>query len=251
MRVSIITVCYNSAKFIRTAIESTLSQTYPEIEYIVIDGSSTDGTRALVESYGNKISKFVSEPDPGIYAAMNKGIKLARGEVVGILNSDDFFCNNHVIERIAAAFSDDGIQAVYGDVQYVNPDNPRKKVRFYSSRKFSPEMFKYGFMPAHPSFYVRRELFEKYGYYKEDYKIAADFELLVRFMHHHKINARYIQMPFVTMRTGGVSTRSLKGKLILNKEIVRACFENGIRTGNLMVYSKYFIKIFELFGKSF
>lgn len=246
MKVSIITVCYNCANTIKDTIDSVLSQTYSNIEYIIIDGGSRDETVNIISSYGEQVSKFISEPDKGIYDAMNKGIRLATGDVVGILNSDDFFTDNSVVQRVADEFRNTSIDALYGDVQFVNPDNLHKVVRYYSSKRFNPKKFKYGFMPAHPSFYVKREYFEKIGYYKEDYKIAADFELLVRFLYQHKLKSNYIPMPFVTMRTGGVSTKSIKSNFILNKEIIQACKENGIKTNIINIYSKYFYKIFEL-----
>lgn len=246
MKVSIITVCYNSVKTIKDVIDSVVNQTYNNIEYIVIDGASKDGTIDVVLSYGEKVSKFISEPDNGIYNAMNKGIKIATGDIVGILNSDDFFNNNQVVQRIVNEFNISDIDALYGDVQFVKPDNLFKVVRYYSSKNFSPKRFKYGFMPAHPSFYVKRSYFEKIGYYQENYKIGADYELLIRFLYNHKLKSKYLQMPFVTMRTGGVSNRSFKSYIILNSEILRACKENGIKTNMINIYSKYFIKVFEL-----
>ncbi len=246
MKVSIITVCFNSVETIKDAIDSVVNQTYNDIEHIIIDGASKDGTIDIVSSYGEKVSKFISEPDNGIYNAMNKGIKIATGDIVGILNSDDFFINNQVVQRIVNEFNISNIDASYGDVQFVKPENLLKVVRYYSSKNFSPKKFKYGFMPAHPSFYVKRSYFEKIGYYKEDYKIAADYELLVRFLYQHQLTCKYIPIPFVTMRTGGVSNRTFKSYYTLNKEIIRACRENGINTNIINIYSKYFVKIFEL-----
>jgi glycosyltransferase involved in cell wall biosynthesis len=247
--VSIITVSHNSVRTISNTIKSVLDQTYKNIEYIVIDGASTDGTIGLINSYGKSISIFRSEADNGIYDAINKGIRLASGNIVGILNSDDFFYNNEVIEKVAAAFADGDIDAVIGDAQFVDPVNTSKVVRYYSSKSFNTGKFKFGFMPAHPSFYVKRELFEKFGYYRVDYKIAADFELLLRFLAINKIEYKYLEMPFISMRTGGVSNKSILSNYILNKEIVRACKENGIETNYFLIYSKYFTKIFEYFGK--
>jgi glycosyltransferase involved in cell wall biosynthesis len=246
MKISIITVCYNSSETIRNTIDSVISQSYDNIEYIIIDGGSSDNTKEIVLSYGSSVSSFVSEQDRGIYHAMNKGIKMSTGEVVGILNSDDFFNNDKVIERVVGEFESNDIDALYGDIQFVNPDNLQKVVRYYSSKRFSTSKFKYGYMPAHPSFYVKREYFEKLGYYKEDYKIGADFELLLRFLYNNKLKSSYIQMPFVTMRTGGISTRSIRSNFILNNEIIRACRENGINTNLFIVYLKYLFKIFEI-----
>jgi len=246
--ISIITVTYNSAGTISDTIKSVLAQTYPNIEYIIVDGFSTDGTVDIINSFGKNISKFISEPDKGIYDAINKGIKIASGDIIGILNSDDFFYDNNVIERVALVFNEKEIDAAIGDVQFVDPLNTSKIVRYYSSKHFNTGKFKYGFMPAHPSFYVKRELFGKLGYYKTDYKIAADYELLIRFLYVNKIRYKYLEMPFVSMRTGGVSNKSICSNFILNKEIARACKENGIRTNYLNIYSKYFLKLFEYFG---
>ena len=245
LTVSIITVSFNSKKTISDTINSVLVQTYPYIEYIIIDGSSTDGACELIKSYGSRVNKFVSEPDNGIYDAINKGIKLATGDIIGILNSDDFFYNNQVIENLVSVFMDNTIDAVYGDIQFVKRNDSTRIVRHYSSEKFDISKFKYGFMPAHPSFYVKRELFEKFGYFKSDYLIAADFELLIRFMFVNRIICRYINMIFVKMRIGGVSNKSILNRIILNKEIHRACTENGVKTNYINIYSKYFAKFFE------
>ncbi|HCI56301.1 MAG TPA: glycosyltransferase family 2 protein [Bacteroidales bacterium] len=248
MKISIITVCHNSVKTIRDTIESVLKQTYRDIEYIIIDGNSCDGTVELVNSYSDRIDKFISEPDSGMYNALNKGIKLASGDVIGILNSDDFLYNEHVIRRIADEFDRYGTDSVIGDVIFVRPDNFDKIVRYYSSAGFTPEKFKYGIMPAHPAFYVKRKCYEKYGLYKEDYRIGSDFDLLLRFLLIHKITYRYLELPFVTMRTGGKSNKSFFSNIIINKEIARACRENGVKTNYFKIYSKYFYKVFEFFG---
>lgn len=249
MKVSIITISFNSVKTIEDTINSVLSQTYQGIEYIIIDGSSNDGTKEIIGTFKNGISKFISEPDKGLYDAINKGIQIATGDIVGILHSDDFFYNNMVIEKIVKAFDENEIDAVIGDVQFVDPVKTSKVVRYYSSKKFTPEKFRFGVMPAHPSFYVRRKLFENFGSYKTDYKIAADFELALRFLLIHRIRYKYLQMPFVSMRRGGVSNESIGSNITLNKEIARACRENGISTNYFLIYSKYLTKIFQFFGK--
>lgn len=246
--ISVITVSYNSKGTIINTIKSVLSQTYPEIEYLIMDGSSVDGTVEVIKSFGSQISKFTSEPDKGIYDAINKGIRLSTGNIIGILNSDDFFYDNYVIQRVVDTFNENNVDAVFGDVQFVDKNDLSKVTRYYSSKHFKPGLFRFGFMPAHPSFYVKREFFEKFGYYKTDYKIAADFELLLRFLLINKISYKYIEMPFVSMRTGGMSNKSINSNYILNKEIARACKENGIRTNYVNIYSKYFRKIFEFFG---
>ena len=239
MKISIVTVVYNNANVIKSAIDSVVNQTYKNIEYIIIDGKSTDGTVEIIQSYGDKISKFVSQPDSGIYDAMNKGLKLATGDVVGILNSDDMYMSVDIIEKVVAIFETHAVESMFADLVYVQPENLEKVVRYYDSSYFSPTKFAYGWMPAHPTFFVKREVYEKYGYFKTDYKIAADYELLVRFLSKYQISYFYLKMPLVKMRLGGVSTMNLRSTFILNKEILRACSENGIYSNWFMVLSKY------------
>lgn len=249
MRLSLITVTYNSASTLRDTINSVLSQTYTDIEYIIVDGASKDNTVSIIKEYEPQFNgrlHWVSEPDKGLYDAMNKGIRMATGDVVGIINSDDFYHRIDVIAKVAETFKNKDVQAVYGDVRFVNPDNLDKTVLYYSSKNFSPNRFRYGFMPAHPTFFTYRKYFEEFGYYKTDYKIAADYELLIRFLHTHKLKSRYLSLAFMKMRTGGASTASVKSNILLNKEIVRACKENGIWTCMPLLFMKYFIKVFEL-----
>lgn len=247
MKISLLTVSFNSAATIKDTIESVKSQDYKDIEYIVVDGNSKDGTVDIIKSYDSFVSKWISEPDAGIYDAMNKAIKMSTGDIVGILNSDDFFYNQQIISQVVAAFTDSSIDAVFGDLVFVNPDNLGKVVRKYSSAKWHPAKFARGFMPAHPTVFVRRVYYEKFGVFKADYKIAADYELLIRFLYVHRLKYKYLPITMVKMRRGGVSSRNLKSNLILNKEIIRACRENGIRTNIFKIYPKYFIKLFELF----
>lgn len=249
MKISIITVSHNSALTIRDTIESVLFQTYPNIEYIVVDGFSKDNTVNILKEYETRFNGrlcWVREKDSGMYDAMNKGIKMASGEVVGIINSDDFYHRNDVIAEIVKAFEDDTIQATIADVRFVNPKNLDKTVRYYSSKNFSPNRFRFGFMPAHPTFFTYKKNFETFGYYQTDYKIAADYELLIRFLYTHQLNYKYLPIDVMKMRTGGMSTASWKSNVILNKEIVRACKENGIYTNLFILSLKYFVKVPEL-----
>lgn len=250
MKISIVTVTWNSAKTLRDTIESVLKQDYENLEYIIADGLSKDETVSIIKKYEPKFNgrlKWFSEKDKGMYDAMNKGIKMASGDIVGIINSDDFFHRSDVISKVAEAFNlNNNIEAVYGDVRFVNENNLEKTVRYYSSKNFKPWRFRFGFMPAHPSFYTYKHNFEKYGYYQYDYHIAADYELLVRFLYKYHLKAKYIPLDFMKMRTGGRSTASWKSNFILNKEIVRACKENGIWTCMPLLFLKYFVKIFEL-----
>lgn len=249
MKISIITVVWNNATTIKDAIDSVLSQTYENIEYIIVDGASTDGTIEIVQRYGDNISKFISEPDKGLYDAMNKGIALSTGDVVGILNSDDFYIDGFVIETVVKEFNSKGVDSVYADLVFVKPENLKKVVRYYDSSHFSPEKFAYGWMPAHPTFFVKRKIYKKYGLFKTDYKIAADYELLTRFLAKNKISYSYIKEPIVKMRIGGASTSGIKSNYVLNREIIRACKENDIYTNWLMVLSKYPKKILGLFKR--
>lgn len=248
-KISIITVVWNNKDTIKYAIKSVLNQSYENIEYIIIDGASTDGTVEIVQSYGDKISRFISEPDKGLYDAMNKGINLATGDIVGMLNSDDFYINEFVIEKIVKEFQSKNVDSVFADLVFVKPENIDKTVRYYDSSHFSPKKFAYGWMPAHPTFFVKRKCYEKYGVFKTDYKISADYELLTRFLAKNKISYSYIKKPIVKMRMGGASTSGIKSNYILNKEIIRACKENGIYTNWLMVLSKYPKKILGLLKK--
>lgn len=249
MKVSIITVTYNAGATIRDTIESVLAQDYPDIEHIIVDGASKDHTTELVRSYGDRIAQFISEPDRGMYDGMNKGIKLATGDVVAILNADDFYVDSQVISTIMNQFEQHQVDAVFGDLVYVKHDNPEKVVRYYSSASFHPGKFAYGWMPAHPTFVVKRWAFDRYGFFKTDYKIAADYELLIRFLAIHQLSYHYIPQVLVKMRTGGASTANLSSNWILNREIVRGCLENGIQTNMTKVLSKYFVKVFQLVAR--
>lgn len=249
MKVSIITVVRNNKETIRDAIESVLNQTYKDIEYIVIDGASTDGTVEVIKSYEESIAKFISERDNGLYDAMNKGLALASGDIVGILNSDDFYIDEFVIERVVKEFKSRHVDSLFGDLVYIKPDNLDKTVRYYDSGHFNPKKFAYGWMPAHPTFFVKNDVYKKYGLFRVDLKIAADFDLLVRFLYTHKISYGYIKKVLVKMRTGGVSTSGFKSLVVLNREILQVCRDNGIKTNLLKVYSKYPAKILGLFKR--
>lgn len=250
MKISVITVTYNSAFTVRDTIESVLKQEYQDYEYLVIDGGSKDNTVDIIKEYEPKFGgrmKWISEKDKGMYDGINKGIRMASGDVVGIINSDDFYHRTDVFEIINKSFEENkGIQAIYGDVRFVHPDNLEKTVRYYSCKHWKPWRFRFGFMPAHPTFFTYKENFEKYGYYQYDYHIAADYELLIRHLYTNHVPAKYVPVDFMKMRTGGRSTNGWKANVLLNKEIVRACKENGIWTCMPILFLKYFIKVFEL-----
>lgn len=250
MKISVITVTFNSGKTVKDTIESVLKQKYQDYEYWVIDGGSKDNTVDIIKEYEPKFEGkmyWVSEKDKGMYDGINKGIRKATGDVVGIINSDDFYHRDDIFDVIVKSFEENpGVQAIYGDVRFVNPDNLEKTVRYYSSKHWKPWRFRFGFMPAHPTFFTYKENFEKYGYYQYDYHIAADYELLIRHLYTNHVPAKYIPEDFMKMRTGGRSTNGLKSNILLNKEIVRACKENGIWTCMPLLFMKYFIKVFEL-----
>jgi glycosyltransferase involved in cell wall biosynthesis len=249
MKISLITVSYNSGATIKDSIESVLGQDYHNIEYIIVDGKSKDNTVDIIKSFDGKISKWISEPDKGIYDAMNKGLKMATGEVVGMLNSDDFYYNNTILSQVARAFEDESIDAVFGNLIFVDPNDLKKTVRTYSSKDWHPKKFARGFMPAHPTFFVRRKYYEQFGLFKTDYKIASDYEMLIRLLYVNKLKYKYLPITMVVMRKGGVSSNGIKSNIVLNNEIKRACAENGIRTNLPLIYLKYFTKVFELINK--
>ncbi len=247
MKFTIITVCYNAEKTIEQTILSVINQKYSQIEYIIIDGGSTDNTLNITRKYSNNINKIISEKDNGIYDALNKGIKNSTGDIIGILNADDEFFDNTIIEKIAESFLvDSKIDSIIGDIVFQN--NSNKTIRYYSSRNWSVNKFSWGFMPPHPSFYCKRECFDKYGMYLTDFKIAADFEILIRFLKIHKVTYKYLPLIMVKMKLGGASTSGVSSLLTINKEIHRACNLNGIKTNYIKLYSKYFLKIFEYFN---
>jgi glycosyltransferase involved in cell wall biosynthesis len=232
-------------------MESVLNQTYPDIEYIVVDGGSTDGTVEVIRKYAEEplararqSLSWINEPDQGMYDAINKGIRLATGDVVGILNADDFFENDGVISSVASAFQPD-IDAVYADVRFVGKEAKGKTLRYYSSKHWCPWMLRWGFMPPHPSVYIRRECFERLGLYKTDYHIAADYELLIRYLWKAGLKTVYMPQCMVTMRMGGKSTKSWRSNLLLNQEIVRGNRENGYFCCLPMLVLKYVFKVWE------
>lgn len=249
MKISIITACYNSANTLRDTMESVLRQSHTDYEFIIIDGASKDGTPELIKSFEPRFNgrlRWVSEPDKGLYDAMNKGISRATGDVVGLLNSDDFFTADNVLEQIAAAFNDKNTDAVYGDVHYVNADDITKCVRYYSSRPFRRGLMRLGFMPAHPSFYCRRDLYLNHGTFDTSYKVAADFEQLLRLIYVHNIRTRYLPIDCVTMRTGGVSNAGWRSHLNIMKDHRRALRSHNIKSSYLILSLRYFYKIYEV-----
>lgn len=219
LKISILTVCYNAAATLSDTLESVASQTYTNVEHIVVDGGSTDGTVDMLKVRDQGLTKWVSERDHGIYDAMNKGILMAAGDVVGTLNADDFYMNNHVLEDIAQVFSDSSIDACYGDLIYVSQNDVNHIVRLWKSNDYKLGLFKSGWMPAHPTFFVRKSVYERLGGFNLDYKIAADFELMFRFIEQEKIKTKYVPKILVRMRLGGTTNQSFSNIVKQNKEI--------------------------------
>jgi glycosyltransferase involved in cell wall biosynthesis len=229
VKISIITIVYNNSETIADAIESVLSQTYPDIEYIVVDGLSTDGTVDIVKHYGTSVTKFISEKDKGLYDAINKGIGLATGDVIGLLHSDDIFYSPTAVASVAAAFQEQDADSVYGDLLYVQKEDTNKIVRNWVSGSYKRENFIYGWMPPHPTFYVKRSCFDKYGLYNTQLFSAADYELMLRFMYKHHITTSYIPEKLIKMRVGGKSNVTLKNRLRANREDYAAWHMNGLQ----------------------
>lgn len=249
MKVSIITATWNSGATFRDTLESVLRQTYPNIEHIIVDGGSTDNTMELVREYEPRYNgrlRYVSELDKGIYDAMNKGIKMAMGEIIGILNSDDFYTSADTVETLAGELERNHVDAVYGDIHYVDDKDLDKSVRYYSSAGFRRWKMLLGFMPAHPSFYCRKEVYERFGLFKTSYKVAADFENLLRLIYVGKISIKYVSKDCVTMRIGGASTSGWVSHKRIMADHVRAYRENHVRSNALLDSLRYIYKVAEI-----
>ncbi len=252
MKISIITVSYNSVKTIEDTIKSVLFQTYPDIEYIIIDGGSIDGTVKIINKYRDRIAKFVSESDKGLFDALNKGIKAATGGIVGVLHSDDLYADEKTIETVAGAMMKENADVCWGDVIYVDRDDTKKIIRYWKSSPYKKGKFKRGWMPPHPVFFAKRKLFEKYGYYKLEMRMAADYELMLRFIEIGGAKSCYLPRILMKMRTGGVSDRSFKNlKAVIrgNIDSYRAWKINGLKGGCLAPLLKPLSKIFQRFRK--
>lgn len=242
MKISIVTISFNSAKTISDTINSVIHQQDVELEYILVDGGSTDGTIEIIESFGEKIHHFVSEPDRGIYDGMNKGVALATGDIVGVLNSDDFYSDEFVLAKVVQNF-EDKIDAVYGDLVYVKQDDTSKITRTWVSKAYQKDAFKKGWMPPHPTFFVRKSIYEKFGSYSLELRSAADYEFMLRVIHKHQINLAYLNEVIVKMRVGGESNVSLKNRVKANKEDRKAWKMNGLKMPPFLFIRKPLSKI--------
>ncbi len=228
-KISIVTITYNSAATLEQTILSVLNQTYENIEYIIVDGLSTDTTLQIIEQYKDRIHKVVSEKDKGLYDALNKGLKLATGVYTGIIHSDDFYLNNEVIQQVVDAFENTNADAVYGDLYYVDSINTDKITRKWRSGTYKANLFKWGWMPPHPSFFVKKACYESFGYFTDQLRSAADYELMLRLIHKHKIALTYLPHFLVKMRIGGMSNKSIKNRVKANNEDAKAWTLNGLK----------------------
>ncbi len=248
MKLSIITATYNSERTLRDTMESILNQTFQDFEYIIVDGASKDATLDIIREYEPRFQgriRYLSEPDKGIYDAMNKGFAMATGDVIGILNSDDFFTSDDVLQTVVDGFAGEYVDAVYADIHYVNTDDLTKCVRYYSSSVFRPWMMRFGMIPAHPSFYCRKAVYDQYGSFDTTYRIAADFEILLRLIFIHRIRTRYVKKDFVTMRLGGASTTGYGSWSLIMKEHLQIMKQHGVVTNRFLLSLRYIYKLFE------
>jgi glycosyltransferase involved in cell wall biosynthesis len=250
MKISIITVCYNSEKTIRNTLESINSQTSKKIEHLIIDGQSTDNTLSIVDEFLYE-KKIVSERDKGIYDAMNKGIKLAQGEIIGFLNSDDFYANNEVISKLESIFGDDPtLEACYADLIYTDQIDTSRVIRYWKSSKFILGSFSKGWCPPHPTFFVRKSVFKRFGSFDLSYGVASDVDLMMRFLEVNKIKVRYVPELWVKMRSGGVSNNSLKNTLKQNQNVLRALKSHGLSANFISFYThKFFLRSKQFFQR--
>jgi glycosyltransferase involved in cell wall biosynthesis len=249
MKVSIITIAYNSQETIADTIRSVISQVYPDIEYIIVDGGSRDQTVDIVKGFGAGVTKWVSEKDKGIYDAMNKGVTMASGDVIGILNSDDFYADNQVISDVVKSFQASGADGLYADLVYVNRDQPDKTVRSWNAGDYRHGKFLSGWMPPHPTFFVRRHCYEKFGTYTLELRSAADYELMLRFIHKHQISMTYLPRVITKMRLGGQSNVTLMNRIKANLEDRKAWKMNGLHPGVFTLTRKPLSKVIQFLKK--
>ncbi len=230
-------------------VKNVLSQSYKEIEYIVVDGGSNDGTVDIIQAYRDRISQWISEPDQGIYDAMNKGIKMATGHVIGLLHSSDVYAHPRVVEEVAQVFENSNVSSVYGDLQYVGKDDLNRVIRYWKSSPYRHGKFKQGWMPPHPTFFVRKEIYEQYGYFNTHFRIAGDYELMLRFLERYRISTAYIPQVLVKMRWGGTSNGGFKNILIKSYEDYRAWGMNDLNGGVQTILFKNLSKIPQFWGR--
>jgi glycosyltransferase involved in cell wall biosynthesis len=243
--ISVITVCYNSAATLLRALQCVADQDWPRVEHIVIDGASKDETAKIIEQFLPSLAHVLSEPDEGIYDAMNKGLDRATGDIVCFLNADDQYASNSVLSRVATLMHELQLDALMGDVGFFHEADPQRMVRRYRSNHFTPGRLAWGWMPAHPALFLSRAVVQRVGRFRTDYRIAGDYEFIVRAFHGQEVRYRHLPQVLVNMQTGGVSTGGFGAKLRLNREVLRACRENGLQTNIVKILSRYPSKILE------
>jgi len=247
MKISVITVCFNAAATISDAIDSIRCQDHPDIEYIVVDGGSTDETLAIIAQNRDIVSVLISEPDEGIYHAANKGIDASTGEFIGMLNADDFYADNQVLKDVAKA-AVEGTDAVYGDLHYVDRSHPEVIRRNWVSGSYDRQKFLRGWMPPHPTFFISRRAYDNYGKFRMDFKSAADYELMLRMLYKHSLRPNYVNRVLVKMRVGGQSNRSLANRIKANREDRKAWTINGLKAAWYTLYLKPLSKLNQYFN---
>jgi glycosyltransferase involved in cell wall biosynthesis len=250
MKCTIITVSYNAVDTIESTIKSVLSQDYNDIEYIIIDGNSSDGTKEIILQYENKISKWISEKDNGIYDAMNKGIQFATGDIIGILNADDLYSSNDIISKVVQQFTQSNADALYADLKYVLKNDITKTIRFWKSGEYTDGKFLNGWMPPHPTFFVKKDIYNQLGLYRTDMPSAADYELMLRYIHVNKVKLTYLPELVTIMREGGVSNKSIMNRWKANRDDLRAWQVNNVKPNSFTLILKPLSKLIQFVFKN-
>ena len=248
MKFSIVTVVRNGAHTIRDAIDAVRTQQFPSVEHVIIDGASTDGTLEVIDRYRHQLGKVVSEPDKGIYDGMNKGLELATGDVIGFLNADDVYADDQVLRDVSVYFQEPSVDAVYGDLVYVSASDLGRVVRYWRSGEFQPGRFKSGWMPAHPTLFVRREVYRRFGGFDLSFRLQSDFDLTMRLLEVHRIKAVYLPRILVRMRLGGATNRSILNVIKGNIEAYRACKKNGVEVSPSFILRKILSRVPQFFA---
>lgn len=249
MKVSIITIAYNAEETISDTIKSVINQDYENIEYIIVDGASKDKTVSIVKTFGFEIDKFISEKDKGIYDAMNKGLAMATGDIIGILNADDVYADTKVISDVVKKFQEEKVEGLYADLVYVKRENTDNITRYWKAGNYTKGKFLKGWMPPHPTFFVKREIYEKYGNFITTFKSASDYEIMLRFIHKYEIKITYLPRVITKMRVGGISNVTFKSRMRANKEDREAWKINGLKPGVFTMIRKPLSKVGQFFKR--
>ena len=249
MKISVITVARNNADTIADTMQSVAKQTHPDVEHIIVDGASTDGTIEVVKHQGRRVAKILSEPDQGMYDALNKGIAMATGEIIGLLHADDAYAEDSVLAQVAQVMQDVSVDACYADLIYVDRKKTSRIVRYWKSKPYEEGLFEKGWMPAHPTLFVRRRVYERCGGFDTSLKIAADFELTMRLLRIYRIRSVYVPKIWIKMRTGGISNRRLIDIIRSNLEARRACRKHALRVSPLFILTKVLSRAPQFFAR--